>query len=78
MNLIVSISKGFSSGLAAMNLPAMHEIWQVLVGSIPGSGRSPWRRKWQPTPVFLRNPMDRGSWWATVYGVAKSWTRLSD
>ena len=23
------------------------------VGLIPGSGRSPWRRKWQPTPVFL-------------------------
>ena len=23
------------------------------LGSIPGSGRSPWRRKWQPTPVFL-------------------------
>ena len=22
-------------------------------GSTPGSGRSPWRRKWQPTPVFL-------------------------
>ena len=22
-------------------------------GSIPGSGRSPWRRAWQPTPVFL-------------------------
>ena len=22
--------------------------------------------------------MDRGAWWATVYGVAKSWTRLSD
>ena len=22
-------------------------------GSIPGSGRFPWRRKWQPTPVFL-------------------------
>ena len=22
-------------------------------GSIPGSGRIPWRRKWQPTPVFL-------------------------
>ena len=22
-------------------------------GSIPGSGRSPWRREWQPTPVFL-------------------------
>ena len=22
-------------------------------GSIPGMGRFPWRRKWQPTPVFL-------------------------
>jgi len=27
-------------------------------GLIPGSGRSPWRRAWQPTPVFLENPMD--------------------
>ena len=23
------------------------------LGSIPGSGRFPWRSKWQPTPVFL-------------------------
>ena len=23
------------------------------LGSIPGWGRFPWRRKWQPTPVFL-------------------------
>ena len=23
------------------------------LGLIPGSGRSPWRRKWQPTPVVL-------------------------
>ena len=26
----------------------------------------------------LENPMDRGSWWAAVRGVVKSWTRLSD
>ena len=25
-----------------------------------------------------RIPMDRGAWWATVPGVAKSWTRLSE
>ena len=25
----------------------------------------------------LENPMDRGAWWATVHGVAKSQTRLS-
>ena len=26
------------------------------LGSIPGSGRFPWRRKWLPTPVFLGFP----------------------
>ena len=26
----------------------------------------------------LENPMDRGAWQATVLGVAKSWTLLSD
>ena len=26
----------------------------------------------------LENSMDREAWWATVYGVAKSWTRLSN
>ena len=26
----------------------------------------------------LENPMDRGAWWATVHGVAKSRIRLSD
>ena len=42
-------------------------------GSIPVSGRFLWRRKWQPTPVFLPgDPMDRGVWQATVHGVTKS------
>ena len=36
-----------------------------------------WRRKWQPTSVFfLQNPRDGGAWWAAVYGVAQSRTRL--
>ena len=26
----------------------------------------------------LENPMEGGAWWAEVYGVAKSRTRLSD
>ena len=26
----------------------------------------------------LENSKDRRAWWATVYGVAKSWTRMSD
>ena len=36
-----------------------------------------WRRKWQPTPVFLPGESQgRGAWWATVYGVAQSRTWL--
>ena len=36
-----------------------------------------WRRKWQPTPVFLPGESQgRGAWWAAVYGVTQSWTRL--
>ena len=37
-----------------------------------------WRRKWQPTPVFLpRESQGRGgAWWAAVYGVTQSWTWL--
>ena len=46
-------------------------------GLIPGSGRSPWRRKWQPLQYSsLRNPMDRGPRWATVHGT-KHQTQLS-
>ena len=36
-----------------------------------------WRRKWQPTPVFLPGESQGwGSWWAAVYGVTQSQTRL--
>ena len=36
-----------------------------------------WRRKWQPTPVFLPGASQGwGSLWAAVYGVAQSRTRL--
>ena len=36
-----------------------------------------WRRKWQPVPVFLPGESQGGgAWWAPVYGVAQSRTRL--
>ena len=48
-------------------------------GSIPGLGRSPGEGNGNPLQYScLENPMDRGAWWATVHGVAKSRTRLSD
>ena len=43
----------------------------------PWVEKIPWRREWQPTPVFLPGePHDRGPWWAIVHGVAKSWSQL--
>ena len=48
------------------------------LGLIPRSGRSPGGGHGNPLQYScLENPMDRGIWWATVHGVAKSWTRLN-
>ena len=66
---------GFPSGSVVKTPPANAED----VGSIPGSGRSPGEGNGTPLQYScLENPMDRGAWQATVHGVAKSWTRLSD
>ena len=40
---------GFPDGLVVKNPPPNAED----TGSIPRSKKIPWRRKWQPTPVFL-------------------------
>ena len=41
-------------------------------GSIPGLESSPGEENGNPLQYScLENPMDRGAWWATVYGVAK-------
>ena len=43
-------------------------------GSIPGSGRSPGVENGNLLQYSsLENSMDRGAWWATDHGVAKSW-----
>ena len=48
---------------------------QVNTGSIPGLGRSPREGNGSPFQYScLKNPMERGAWWATVPAVAKSWT----
>ena len=43
------LSKGFSGGTVIKNPPTNAGD----MGSIPGSGKIPWRRKWQSTPVLL-------------------------
>ena len=48
-------------------------------GLIPGSGRSPGGGHGNPLQYScLENSMDGGAWWATVHGLAKSRTQLSD
>ena len=65
---------GFPGGSVANNLP-------VIVGDtglIPGPGRAPGEGNGNPLQSScLENSMNRGAWRATVYGVPKSWTRLS-
>ena len=49
------------------------------LGSIPGLGRSPGEGNDNPLQYScLENPMDREAWWATVHGIAKNQTQLSD
>ena len=61
--------------LVVKNLPANVRD----VGSIPGWGRSPGGRHGNPLQYSCpENSMDRGAWWATVHGVTKSRTQLSN
>ena len=49
------------------------------LGLIPGLERSLEKGMATHSSILAwRIPMDRGAWWATVHGVTKSWTRLSD
>ena len=64
--------------LVVKNLPAnAREVRDM--SSTPVVGRCPGRGHGNPLQhSCLENPMDRGAWWATVRGVAKSQTQLSD
>ena len=53
------------------NLPAMQETWVQSLGQ-----EDPLEKKM--ATHSLENSIDRGAWQATVYGVAESWTGLSN
>ena len=61
--------------LLVKNLPGRVDVRDMVL--IPGWGRSLGEGNDNPLQYsFLENPMDRGAWWATVYQVTRSWTRL--
>ena len=66
---------GFPAGSEVKNLPAVRE---TQVRSL-GRGDPFGERNGTPLQYScLENSTDRGAWQATVYGVTKNWTRLSD
>ena len=66
---------GFPSDSVVKNLSANARD----LGSIPGSGRCPGIGNGNLLQYsFLENSMDREDWRATLRGVTKSWTRLSN
>ena len=70
--------KGFLGGAVVKNLPANAGDTRNS-GLIPGLGRAPEGGNGNPLQYScLENVMDREAWWATVQGVAKSRTQLSD
>ena len=67
-----------SSGSVVKNPPSNAEA-PGDAGLIPGSGRSPGEENGNP-PHYpcQKNPMDRGTWWATVHDFAQIRKQLSD
>ena len=65
---------GEPGGLLSMGSLGVGHNW---VTSLPLFTFMHWRRKWQPTPVFLPGESQgREAWWAAVYGVAQSRIQL--
>ena len=72
------IKHGFPGGAVVKNMPANAGDGKDM-DSIPGSGRSPGVGNDNLLQYsHLENTMDMGAWWATVHGVLKSQTQLSD
>ena len=65
--------RDFPGGASGKNVPAN-------AGFSPWVRKIPWRRKWQPTPVFLPGKIpwteEPGRLQSTVHRIAKSWTQL--
>ena len=72
-----SLQYSWASLVAQMvkNPPAMRETW---IQSLGWEGSLEEGMATHSGILAWRIPMERGAWWATVHGIAKSWTRLND
>ena len=75
----ICISGFASQGVLVVKNPPTNAGDTEDTGSIPGLARPPGGGNGNPLLYpRLENLMDRGAWWATVHGVTKSQTCLSD
>ena len=78
LNLSIDVKFKIKKVLLAQLVKRLPTMWETQVQSLvwedpPGEGNG------NPLQYScLENPMDGGAWQATIHGVAKSWTRLSD
>ena len=75
INIYINIDWASLVTQMVKNPPAMWETWAQSLG-----WEDPLEEGMATHSSFLawRIPMDRGAWWATVHGVTKSQTQLSD
>ena len=65
---------GVPGGSAVNNPPAMQEMQETQVQFLGGEDPLEEGMATHSSILTWRIPMDRGTWWATVHGVLKSWT----
>ena len=76
-NYVIDVYPNLAS-LVAQKVKNLPEMWEMQIRSLDWED-PPGERNGNPLQhSCLENSKDRGSWWATVHGVAKSRTWLSD
>ena len=67
----VMLKGAFLVAQMVKNQPAMQETWVCSLGQDDSLEKG---TATHSSILNLENPMDRGTWWATVHGVAKNQT----
>ena len=74
----VSTSSVLWASLVAQKIKNLPEMWETWVRALGWEDPLEKGMATHSSVLSWRIPMDKGAWWATVHGVAKSQTRQSD
>ena len=66
------------ASLVAQMVKNLSVIWETWVRSLGWEDLLEKGMATHSSIMAWRIPMDRGTWWATIHGVTKSWTQLSN